>query len=139
MVFWAFVKASVETIAPFSVIIKFFSSSNSDWAALLLDIIVRYHAVCEETPSSPTKRLYSLIFDISFSVIVEEKLLNKPLIPFFISPLEFWTDIEFRRSAKLLLNIPILFVAPSKSVVIVLNIRLCYNVNCGDWLTLMWS
>ena len=64
--------------------------------------------------------------------MLDERLLNKPPIPLFIEPLEFSIDIAFLKSAKLLLKIPILFIAPSKSVVIVLNIVLCYYINCGD-------
>ncbi len=69
---------------------------------------------------------------MSFSVIPKERLLNSPPTPLSILPLEVLRDIEFFKSAKLLLNTPILLIAPSKSVVIVLNIVLCYNVNCGS-------
>ena len=121
MAFVAFAKASSDNINPLLVSIKLFSSSNNDCADILLDNIVLYHADCEDTLSIPTKRLYSLIRERSFEVIAGEMLLNNPFIPF--------ADIAFFKSAKLLLKIPILFIAPFKSVVIVLNILLCYTNN----------
>ena len=119
MVLVVLTKASSDNINPLLVLIKLCSSSNNACADLLLDNIVLYHADCEDTPSTPTKWLYSLIREISFEVITGEILLNKPLIPF--------ADIEFFKSAKILLKIPILFIAPFKSFVIVLNIILCYT------------
>lgn len=82
------------------------------------------------------------MFDKSFDVIVDDKLLNKPPIPLLIVLYLMFPFISnslaicviliaFLKSAKLLLNIPILFIAPFKSVVIVLNILLINYKYCG--------
>ncbi len=122
--FVALAIALSDSINPLLLFIRLFSSSNNACATLLLDNIVLFHAVCDVTPSSLIKQLYSLIFNKSFVVIVGEKLLNKPLIPLLMFPFVFLITIAFFRSAKLLLKILILFIVPFNSVVIVLNILL---------------
>ena len=61
--------------------IKFSSLSNSSFAALELVCIVLYHAVCEDTPSSETNLLNSLILSKSFDVIKDDKEFPTPFIP----------------------------------------------------------